>query len=143
MHTLLIEPNPEDRTKITRALHHAGQAVTAVATQKQALALLRDTPFDVIAFDGDLRGHMDLPALLRAFHWRWPHALVIVLTQPDRLADVVSTTSGWADGILVKPVDADRLRGAIQAAVQRTKRRTEPGPSGNNNQTLRPGEAIP
>jgi DNA-binding response OmpR family regulator len=121
MHTLLIEPNTRDRDQITNALHHAGQHVTAVGTQAEALALVRETFFDLIVLAAPPEGRMDLPALLRAFHWRWPQSLVIVVSDVTELPSVVATSGGAADALVVKPVGRKELKRTIEGAIHREK----------------------
>jgi DNA-binding response OmpR family regulator len=121
MHTLLIEPNLKDRDRITNALHHAGQGVMAVGTQDEALALVRENFYDLIVLAAPQKGRMDLPALLRAFHWRWPRSLVIVLAEASELQAVVAACGGAADALAVKPIERRELRRIIEEAIRREK----------------------
>jgi DNA-binding NtrC family response regulator len=123
MHTLLIEPNTKDRDCITDALHHAGQRVTGVGTQEEGLALLRENFYDLIVLAAPPKGQMDLPALLRAFHWRWPKSLVIILADAGELPAVVAACGGAADGLAVKPINREELRRVIEGAVHRERLR--------------------
>jgi DNA-binding response OmpR family regulator len=141
MHTLLIEPDMRDRDRITSALHYAGQRVTAVRTQEEALALVRESFYDLIVLTAPQEGRMDLPALLRAFHWRWPRSLVIVLSDASELQNVVAACGGAADALAVKPIEREELRRVIESAVRREKVRlrhplTEPPRSRNPRETV-------
>jgi DNA-binding NtrC family response regulator len=106
-----------------RALHYAGQRVTAVGTQEEGLALVRENFFDLVVLAARQEGRMDLPALLRAFHWRWPRSLVIVLSDASELGAVVASCGGAADAVAVKPIEREQLRRVITGAIHREKAR--------------------
>jgi HD-like signal output (HDOD) protein len=79
-----------------------------------ALALLEQSPFDVVVSDMTMPG-MDGAALLERVRERYPHLVRIVLSQYAEL-EAAFRAAQVAHQFLLKPCDADMLRVAIDRA---------------------------
>ncbi len=89
------------------------------ASGEEALDRLRDSPIRLALLDLLLGGRIDGLRVLEAVRWRWPEAVVILITAHGTLDSAVSAIQEGADGYLLKPVQAADVRNAVEAAFRR------------------------
>ncbi len=130
MHTLVVDDEENIRFFLQEALKKSGHQVTALACGEDALELLRETFFDLAVLDLNLGGKIDGLRVLEAIRWRWPETVVVILTGHGSLQSAMSAIEEGVDGYLLKPLDANELRQAIETIMRRAKHRSsEPGPA--------------
>ena len=123
-HTLIVDDEANIRIVLQAALKNSGHRVTLAASGEEALKILRDTAFDVVILDLNLGSQIDGQRVLEAIRWRWPAAVVIILTGHGTLQSAMSAIQEGVDGYLLKPVDVNELRKTIDEAHQRALTRT-------------------
>ena len=94
---LVVDDEPDMRWVLQEALTKAGHAPHTAGSGSEALALLANTPIDLVILDLKLKG-IDGLATLQAMHQRWPEVVVIILTAYGTVATAVTALqSGAAD----------------------------------------------
>jgi len=129
MRTLIVDDEASIRFFLSQTLRRAGHEVKEAATGEAALAVLRDTPVDLALLDLKLGGRVDGLRLLEAIRWRWPAAIVIILTAHGSLDSALTAIREGVDGYLLKPAESEEILQTIQEAIDR-RRRGEPSAEG-------------
>lgn len=124
LHTLVVDDEENIRFFLQEALQKSGYRVTLAVDGEQAFELLRENFFDLAIVDLHLGGKIDGLRVLEAIRWRWPETVVLILTGHGSLESAVSAIQEGVDGYLLKPVDADEIRKAINDAFNRFRRRS-------------------
>jgi DNA-binding response OmpR family regulator len=105
--------------EVTEALSDDGVSFTVCSTGQQVVPAVQDRRPDIAVLDlqiGEMGGMAVTMSLrLEESGGRLPHVPVLVLL--DRRADVHLARRSGADGWLVKPLDALRLRRAVRAIL--------------------------
>lgn len=116
---MLVEDHAGYREVITRALANAKQIelISQFGTAEFALRELMDcapnqTP-DIVLLDLNLPGTSGLEAI-PWFRKYTPEAKIIIITQSDKEADVLSAISLGASGYLLKSSTANQIKDSIQ-----------------------------
>lgn len=117
--TLIVDDDGGVRFFLKETLERAGHVVLAAATGEQALEMLRETPFHLVVLDLVLGGRVDGHRVLDAVKWRWPETAVLILTGHGSLESAMAAIEKGVDSYLLKPVKADELMQAVEAALQR------------------------
>ena len=115
LHALVVEDHTPLRDQIVALLRHAGHRADEASSGRMALQMALEQPPDVLLLDiglPELDG-LGLCRLLRARCER--HVPVLMLL--DRQADMHLARRSGAEGWLVKPLDALRLRRATDAIL--------------------------
>ncbi len=120
--TLVVDDEPGIRAFLEGTLRRMGHTIVQAANGEDALEQLRDNPFDLAILDLSLGGQVDGLRILEAIRWRWPGTVVIILTAHGSLESARVAIRDGVDDYLLKPVDADELRAAVQGAMDRRKR---------------------
>ena len=89
---------------------------------EEALDRLRETPFELAVLDLKLGGRVDGLRVLEAIRWRWPETVVIILTGHGSLESAMDAIREGVDGYLLKPVEPNEVRQAVQEALDRRGR---------------------
>ena len=120
---LLVEDDPSDAEITRRALEHAkiGNPLTVVEDGRAALALLYrncgehdDPSIEMLLVALGCRGFDGLAVLREVWtDKRLRHIPVIVLGSSDDSEDVIDAYRGGAQAYLRKPVEVERLLGAV------------------------------
>jgi signal transduction histidine kinase/CheY-like chemotaxis protein/HPt (histidine-containing phosphotransfer) domain-containing protein len=122
LRVLLAEDNSVNRLVATRRLQSWGHAVSAVVNGEEALAAFRDEPFDLVLMDCQMPV-MDGLAATRAIRELEKRGRVrvpiLALTAHARGENRDQALAAGCDGYLTKPIKADELFEAIEAATQR------------------------
>lgn len=119
--TLIIDDEANIRFFLQVALGKHGHCISQAETGEQALQVLREFFFDIVILDLNLGGKVDGLRVLEAIRWRWPATVVIILTGHGSLESAMTAIQEGIDGYLLKPVDANALRKAVDDAYQRAQ----------------------
>ena len=123
-HILIVDDEPEIRHSLTSILEEEGYLVTSAATAGEALALIRDAPYDVVLLDIWLpdRDGLDALAEIRQMESASVPEVVIISGHGTIEAAVRATKLGAYD-FLEKPLTIARtlivLKNAMQARQMR------------------------
>ena len=116
---LCVDDEANILAALKRSLHGAGYGVLTAAGGEQALALLAQTPVDVVVSDMRMPG-MDGAQLLEQVHKRWPQVVRILLTgQANMDATVAAINRGRILRYISKPWDELDLLSAVREGVER------------------------
>jgi DNA-binding response OmpR family regulator len=122
IHSLVVDDEQGIRFFISQALEKDGHCVVTASSGEEALEYLRDTSFDLVILDLMLGSRIDGLRVLEAVKWRWPEMVVIILTAHGSLDSALAAIREGVDDYLLKPVEPDELRQAVQAALGRRKK---------------------
>lgn len=122
MRTLVVDNGAGIRFFLEETLRRAGHAVVTASSGEEALDRLREAPFNLAVLDLKLGGRIDGMRVLEAVKWRWPETVVIILTGHGSLESAIAAIREGVDGYLLKPVEADEVRQAVQEALARRER---------------------
>ena len=115
---LTVDDESGIRAFIADALEDAGHRVVQAGNGSEALAQLRDRPFDLAIFDLRMPGEMGGMDLVRWARAEWPQMQVIVLTAFGTVAGAVEALRLGAFDFLEKPLpDPDTLRRLVTRAL--------------------------
>ena len=118
MRVLLVEDDPRMRALVQRGLTEQGHAVDVAEASGPALALARQSTYDVMVFDVMLPGPsgIDLARSLRQAGNATP---ILMLTARDTEADIVFGLDAGADDYLTKPFAFAVLLARLRALGRR------------------------
>lgn len=119
MRALVVDDEEGIRFFLKETLGMLGHAVTTAQNGQEALDYLRDQRFDLIMLDLQLGSRVDGMKVLEAARWRWPDAIIIILTAHGSLETAVTAIREGVDGYLLKPVGPQEVRTAIREALER------------------------
>jgi DNA-binding response OmpR family regulator len=117
--TLAVDDEAGIRYFIQEALQPLGYNVVTASDGSEALQQLRDTHFDLVLLDLKLGGRVNGMRVLEAIRWRWPNTAVVILTAHGTMQSALEAIREGVDGYLLKPVEAQELRQAVQDAISR------------------------
>jgi DNA-binding response OmpR family regulator len=119
---LVVDDEAAIRFFLQETLRRAGHIVVTASSGEEALERLRESVFQLVMLDLKLGGRVDGLRVLEAVKWRWPEAVVIILTAHGSLQSAVAAIREGVDGYLLKPVEPDEVRQAVQEAMSRRQR---------------------
>jgi DNA-binding response OmpR family regulator len=122
LRTLVVDDEEGIRFFLSETLQRAGYLVNTATSGEEALDQLREEQFDVILLDLKLGGRVDGIHVLELIRWRWPNSIVIILTAHGSLSSALDAIREGVDGYLLKPVEPEQVRLAIQDALERRKK---------------------
>jgi len=125
LQTLVVDDEQGIRFFLEKTLAKAGHTVTTAAGGEEALEALRDERFDLMLLDLRLGGRVDGLRVLEAVRWRWPSTIVIMLTAHGSLESAQAAIEEGVDGYLLKPVEPQEVRAAVEEALERRERVVE------------------
>lgn len=125
LHALVVDDERGIRFFLRKTLERDGHVVTTAADGDGALDALRDTQFDLMMLDLKLGGRVDGLRVLEAVRWRWPSTIVIVLTAHGSLESAQAAIEEGVEGYLLKPVEPNQVREAVQKALERREKLRE------------------
>jgi len=126
MHTLVVDDEANVCAFLEEILQKTGYTAVSVHSGEAALDLLRENSFDLVLLDLNLGRGIDGIQVLEAIRWRWPQTLVIILTGYGSLKSAQAAIRQGVDDYLLKPVEPDKLRQAVQGARARRGRLVSP-----------------
>lgn len=139
VHTLVVDDEEGVRFFLEEALQRAGYVVATASSGEEALERLRETRFDLVMLDLRLGGRIDGLRVLEAVKWRWPETVAIILTAHGSLESAMAAIREGVDGYLLKPVEPDEVRRAVQEALERRKRLAQAKEAGQEQALLQQG----
>src|SRR5262245_30031771 len=119
---LIVDDDRINRALLTRGVEQAGHHVTTAENGRDALALLRDHPFDVVLLD-IVMPELDGVSVLEQIKAdpRLQHVPVIMISAVDEIESVVRCIEMGAEDYLPKPFDPVLLRARINAGLARKR----------------------
>lgn len=121
---LIVEDEPAISGFVRRGLIFEGFEVEVADNGSDALALIRDTPPDLLVLDLMLPGidGIQITERIRAAEEAEgnPRLPILMLTARDAVADRVAGLDAGADDYLVKPFDFDELVARVRALLRRS-----------------------
>lgn len=139
MRTLVVDDEEGVRFFLTETLQRSGHYVVTAASGEEALERLRETAFDLIMLDLRLGGRVDGMRVLESVRWRWPGTLVIILTAHGSLDSALTAIREGVDGYLLKPVEPNEVRQAVEEAMMRRERLTQAEGDEDETRTIERG----
>jgi len=118
MRALVVEDEKKIAALVRRALAEAGFSVDVLHRGDEALAALRETPFDIAVLDIMIPG-MDGLAVLRRLREDANAVPVLLLTARSETSDKVEGLELGADDYLVKPFAVEELVARVRALLRR------------------------
>jgi DNA-binding response OmpR family regulator len=141
--TLVVDDEAGIRFFIKETLQKAGHLVTTAASGEEALNVLRDTHFDLVMLDLKLGGRADGIKVLEGVRWRWPDAVVIILTAHGTLDTAMAAIREGVDRYLLKPLTPKELRAVVQEALdEKREQLTRAREQAQRQERLRHGPFI-
>jgi sigma-B regulation protein RsbU (phosphoserine phosphatase) len=115
-HVLVVDDSRAQRRILAMTLARAGYRVTEADSGKTALALCRETAFDIVLSDW-MMPEMNGLEFCREFRAlpREGYGYFILLTSKSEKAEVADGLDCGADDFLAKPVNLDELRARLRA----------------------------
>ncbi len=120
--TLVVDDEEGIQFFLAETLQREGHLVASAAGGEEALEYLRETPVDLVLLDLMLDGRINGLEVLSAVRWRWPEAIVIILTAHGSLKSAMQAIRAGVDRYLLKPIKPDELREAVEEAVSRKRK---------------------
>jgi signal transduction histidine kinase len=114
LRVLVVDDNPEIAALATAALDEQGCSTRQALSAAEAMAILRESPFDVLLTDIVMPGGMDGIALATAAKAAAPDLTVVLMTG---YSEKLETGERFDGELLLKPFSPHELRGAIGRAL--------------------------
>lgn len=125
-HVLVVDDHKPNRIKISFAVKKLGYSADAAEDGRQALAMLREQPFDLVLLDiimPELDGYQVLEQMKADSTLR--HIPVIVISAEQELDSVVKGNELGAEDYLPKTFDPILLRARIGACLEKKRLRDQ------------------
>ena len=116
LHILLVEDNQAQAAQFADALTHQGHRVVQAHSGEAALALLRESPPDLLLMDvllPDMDGFAAIRQIKTLQDERW--IPVIILTTLDNDSNLIKALEAGADDYLLKPINFNVLQAKIRS----------------------------
>jgi DNA-binding response OmpR family regulator len=123
VNTLVVDDEPGIRFFIKETLQRSGHNVATASSGEEALDVLRNQHFDLIMLDLMLGGRVDGLRVLEAVRWRWPEAIVIILTAHGSLESAMEAIREGVARYLLKPLTPKELRAAVEESLAEQRER--------------------
>jgi len=124
---LVVDDNEDNRYTLTRRLQREGYTnVTAAVDGEQALAFLRERPFDLVLLDV-MMPRLNGYEVLERVHAdpRLRHIPVIMISALDEVESVIRCIELGAEDYLSKPFNPTLLRARVGASLEKKRLRDE------------------
>jgi DNA-binding response OmpR family regulator len=115
MRVLIAEPDPALASLVSKGLNAEHYAVDVSTERRKAYAMMSEIDFDLAVLNLNLVGLDGLSML----HMQRPNAVILVLTEFNRVEDRVQCLDLGADDCLVKPFSFTELAARIRALLRR------------------------
>ena len=114
---LLVDPDPNIRRMLSAIFAPAGWVVRTAQDNKVALALIHDTPIDLIVTGEKTPAREDVE-LLREIRRVRPHTRMIILTDDGTPEDVIASMREHAFGYFSKPISLESLAETVRLVME-------------------------
>ncbi len=121
---LIVEDEVNIRSALLTMLEKLGHTVRGAGTAEEALALLDESPADLVITDLRMPGLSGME-FLRRLKEQWPDTEAIVMTAYGSIDTAVEAMRCGAYDYLTKPVDRERFPVVIEKALERHVLATE------------------
>jgi CheY-like chemotaxis protein len=123
---LVVDDNPTNLKLASDVLEFAGYQMLAAEDADAALAVIRQTPPDLILMDIGLPGMdgLSLTRLLKADP-ATRHVGIVALTAFAMKGDDEKAKAAGCDGYITKPIDTRKLPGQVAEILERLKETNE------------------
>lgn len=121
---LVVDDDRAVRAALRVNLTKAGFDVTLATSPPEALAILNDTPHDLVLTDVKMPGGTGLE-LLQSIKERHEDVQVVVMTGYGSVQDAVGALKGGAADYLIKPVEKEELLLILDKALEQKALRAE------------------
>jgi two-component system nitrogen regulation response regulator NtrX len=115
--TLVVDDEKNIRRMLSIVLEGADHTVREATSGEEALALLADTPADLVLLDVGLPG-MDGIETLKRITAAWPNTAVVMISGQGSVSTAVEATRRGAYDFLEKPLSKDRVLIAARNALE-------------------------
>ncbi len=122
---LVVDDEATIRLPIVRALELSGYTAQGVASGKDALEMLDQTPFDVMLLDMKMPG-MEGVEVMRRAHVRQPDLQIIILTGNATLESAIAAVKSDAFDYLLKPASVHDITETIARALKDRSEQARP-----------------
>lgn len=121
---LVVDDQSMNRDVLSRRLRRHGHTVVTASNGNDALALMRETPFDLLLLD-IMMPDMDGYEVLRRVKSddRLQHIPVVMISAVDELQSVVRCIAAGAEDYLAKPFNPTLLQARIGACLEKKRSR--------------------
>ena len=125
-HILVVDDEAEIRSSLEEILREEGYGVAGAADAEEAMALLRDVPYDVVLLDIWLPGRDGLEVLAEIRTWpAETRPEVVMISGHGTIETAVKATKLGAYDFLEKPLSLERTLIVVKNAVEARRLRTE------------------
>jgi two-component system sensor histidine kinase/response regulator len=121
---LVVDDQAANRDLLSRRLKRQGHTVVTASNGRDALALMRQTSFDLVLLDimmPDMDGYEVLQRLKSDDHLQ--HIPVVMISAVDELQSVVRCIAAGAEDYLAKPFNPTLLQARIGACLEKKRSR--------------------
>ena len=118
---LIVDDEPTLRMVLQKCLSASGFAAEEARSGEEALAAIRQRPFDLVLLDLDMPGLGGAEAC-REISNVAPQTGIVIMSVRDGLNDVVDTLAAGADDYVTKPFGFRELVARLQAVHRRAQR---------------------
>lgn len=115
---LVVDDEPQVRGLLVRFLSGLGLCVREASSADEALAVIREEPFDVVISDIRMPGR-DGFSLMRDVRAKDPDAEVILITGFGEMEDAVRALREGASDFIAKPFDLALVEHAVRRSAER------------------------
>lgn len=120
---LLVEDDRRVASFVARGLEAEGYAVELARDGREALAMARSNPYDLMILDRMIP-HIDGLQVCRTLREEGCESRILMLTAKDGLQDKIDGLTGGADDYLTKPFAFDEFLARITALIRRSRQET-------------------
>ena len=120
---LLVDDETDFLRTIMKRLSKRGIHATGATSGEEAIAMLAESPRDVVVLDVKMPG-MDGLTLLRRIKAAWPETEIIMLTGHASIESAMEGMACGAMDYLMKPADFEDLIYKLEDAVRKKRLRT-------------------
>ncbi len=117
---LVIDSSAPAIEQVRNTLKTAGFSVFGVSDTAHAIALLNETPIDLVITDLNPSG-MDGLDLVRYVHENVPETEIMVMSDKSSVASAVEAVKRGANDYLIKPIAPDHLLAVVRKALDNHK----------------------
>jgi len=117
-HVLVVDDEVNIRNALVTILERAGYRAQGADSAESALALMKESPMDLLITDVRMPGIGGM-ALVRQAKSLWPATEIIVITAYGSIETAVEAMRLGAYDFLTKPIDRDRFAIVVQKALDR------------------------
>ncbi|MEZ4235960.1 MAG: sigma-54 dependent transcriptional regulator [Myxococcota bacterium] len=121
---LVVDDDRAVRKVLQVNLGKQGMLVTLAENPDEALAALREAPYDIVLTDVKMPGATGIE-LLGEIRRAWPDLPVVVMTGYGSVTDAVTAMKAGAADYVIKPISKDELMVVIERALERSSLRAE------------------